>query len=67
MTSLGTEGKEENVGKQATVALTCVTSEADGTAFWGCARAFRALPVGSVWRLITEHSPQEFASGFLRG
>lgn len=38
--------------------LTYAPSEADGIVFLGCLRTFRVLRISSIWRPITEHSPQ---------
>lgn len=38
--------------------LTYATSEADGIVFLGCLRTFRVPHISSIWRPITEHSPQ---------
>lgn len=46
------------MGKQSAIIPTYATSEADGIVFLGCLRTFRVLRISSIWRPITEHSPQ---------
>ena len=45
---------------------TYATSEADGIVFLGYLRTFRVPRTSSIWRPITEHSPQDSCLSVLK-